>query len=177
VSLFRRREPLHVRLLREGARGEPEPSPRAPWDAAGIHGVPRAREWDLVRTVEAPGLSGERAAFVCVAPGQIVVEEGPSGLEPLAAAVEAGGLAPPFRAEAVRRKDSLWAVAARKVELVSLPDAPGDEIELTRHHDQRTLLVDGERSFGSIPALERAEHVVRARRVQGELWEVEVDPL
>jgi len=176
VTLFRRREPLHVRLAREGTRGEPEPSSRPPWDAAGIHGLARAREWDFVTTVEAPELRGERAVFVCIAPGRLAVEEGPPGLEQLAAAVEAG-LAPPFRAEAVRREGSLWAVAARKVELVSLPGTPGEEIELTCHHGQRTLMIDDERSFGSIPALERAEHVVRARRVEGELWEVETDPL
>jgi hypothetical protein len=43
--------------------------------------------------------------------------------------------------------------------------------------------VDGERVFGSVPELERVgereggAYVVRARRVEGRLWEVEVNPL
>jgi hypothetical protein len=176
VTLFRRREPLHVRLAREGALELGESEPRPPWDAPGIHGLPRVREWDLVTTVADGELVGERASFVCVAPGRFVIEEGPSGVGRLAAAVETG-LKPPFRAEAVRRDGGLWAVAARKVELVSLPSQPGEEIELTSHLGHRTLLVDGERSFGSVPELERSEHVVRAHRLEGELWEVEIASL
>jgi hypothetical protein len=45
------------------------------------------------------------------------------------------------------------------------------------HGGERSLLVDGERSFGGLPALERPEHVVRARRLDGDLWEVETAPL
>jgi hypothetical protein len=45
------------------------------------------------------------------------------------------------------------------------------------HGGERTLLVDGERAFGSVPALERPEHVVRARRIDGDLWEVDEAPL
>jgi hypothetical protein len=176
VSLFRRREPLHVRLARAGEDGGGASSPPVPWDAAGIHGIPRAREWDTVTTVEAPELEGDRADFVCIAPGRIVVLDGPPSPARLAAAVEAA-LAPPFRAEAVRRHGSLWAVAARRVELVALPGLEGEELELASHKGVRTLAVDGERRFGTLPALERDEHVVRARRLEGDLWEVESDPL
>jgi hypothetical protein len=47
----------------------------------------------------------------------------------------------------------------------------------------RELHVDGRRSFGSVPALERLgeaegrEFVVRARRVDGSVWEVEATAL
>ncbi len=167
-----------MRLAREGGvpLGEDAPAAPAPWAAAGIHGLQRPREWDVVTTVEAPEVRGDRAEFVALSRESLVVEEGPDEVEQLAAAVERE-LAPPYRAEAVRRDSGLWAVAARKVELVRLPGVEGDELELSSHGEERTLLVDGERAFGSIVALERPEHVVRARRVEGDTWEVEVDPL
>ena len=63
----------------------------------GIHGVPRAREWDAVVTVEAEGVEGEHARFVAL-PGVLVVEEG-EHVEPLANAVDQVA-AVPYRAEA-----------------------------------------------------------------------------
>jgi hypothetical protein len=45
------------------------------------------------------------------------------------------------------------------------------------------LTADGERAFGSIPELERIgreegdTYVVRASRLDGDLWEVEANPL
>jgi hypothetical protein len=153
-----------------------EEAPRPAWDAAGIHGLQRAREWDVVTTVDAPEVKGERAGFVALSSDEIVVEDGPNDVEPLAEAIERE-LTPPYRAEAVRREAGLWAVAARRIELVELPGVRGRELELATHGDERTLLVDGEREFGSIPALERPEHVTRARRIVGEIWEIEVAPL
>ncbi len=179
MSLFRREEPLHVRLAREGGislDGEAADPRRPPWDAAGIHGLQRPREWDAVVTVEAPEIDAERAVFVVLKGGDLIVEEGPDDLEKLAAGVESE-LAPPFRAEAVRREGGLWAVAARSVAVLDLAGVTGDEIELTMHNGERTLVVDGEPSFGTIPQLERPEHVVRARRLDGALWEVTVDKL
>jgi hypothetical protein len=178
VSLFGRGEPLHVRLAREGGLLlEDEPSPRAPWDTAGIHGLQRPREWDVVLTVAAPEVEGERVRFVALGNGRgVAVEQGPAAVEPLVAAVEAE-LAPPFHAEAVRREGGLWAVAARRIEVRELPGVRGNEIELVVHGGARTLLVDGLPAFGSIAALERPDHVVRARRIAGDLWEVAVDPL
>ena len=177
MGLFRRTEPLHVRLAREGGLvlGD-APPPRAPWDTAGIHGIHRPREWDVVVTVDAPGIEGERAQFVALSRDDLLVEEGPNDLEALASAIE-GRLAPPYRAEAVRRAGDLWAVAARSIEVVDLPGVDGDEIELSVRHGERSLAVDGCRAFGTIPALERPEHAVRARRLDGETWEIAVDPL
>ena len=151
-------------------------APRGPWDIAGIHGVQRARRWDAVVTVETTGIEGERALFVALPDGSLVIEEGSDRLEPLVAAVD-GELSRPYRAEAVRRDRGLWAVAANAIEVVELPGIAGEEIELVSHGSDRTLAIDGERSFGTIAGLERPEHVVRARRIDGSVWEVEADPL
>jgi hypothetical protein len=180
VSLFRRSEPLHVRLAREAglSLGDESAPPRRPppWDAAGIHGLQRLREWDAVLTVEAPGLEGDRARFVALSRDVLLVEEGPDDVEPLAVAIE-GRLAPPYRAEAVRRERDLWAVGARAIEVVELPGVAGNEIELATYGAERTLVVDGQPAFGTIPALERPEQVARARRLDGETWEVVVNKL
>jgi hypothetical protein len=186
MPLFRSREPLHRRLARLGGL---TPEPARPPDllgrlsGAGIHGLHRLREWDAVVTVDAPPLAGERALFVALPDRTILVEEGEGELGPLAEAVETE-LEPPYRAEAVRRHDTLWAVAARALDVVSLADDPGgDEITLTVRNGERELLVDGARTFGSLPALERlaegrfAAYAVRAARLDGNLWEVEVSPL
>jgi hypothetical protein len=167
---------LHVRLAREGGLDQPDADTggvaRPPWDQPGIHGLPRAREWDAVVSVEAPEIPEQRSAFVALPSGDLVVEDGTDQVRALADALERE-LAPPYRAEAVKRDDGFWAVAGRRVEIVELPGVAGNEIELTSHGPERTLLVDGERGFGSIPELERPGHVVRARRVDGDIWEVE----
>jgi hypothetical protein len=183
VGLFRRREPLHERLAREGGLG-PQPLPEAArpgWMETGIHGVQRAREWDSVVTVEAEGVEGDRARFVALADQTLLVEEG-ENVEALADALD--GVPPPYRAEAVRRGESQWAVGIRRIEVVALPDAPeGKELTLTVSADGRTLLVDGAPVFGSLPALEelgeaRGEsYVVQGQRLADDLWEVRVVPL
>ncbi|HEY4346988.1 MAG TPA: hypothetical protein VGM80_05315 [Gaiellaceae bacterium] len=165
-----------MRLAREGGMLDEPERARPPWDAVGIHGVHQARRWDAVVTVDAPELAGDRATFVALTNGELVVEEGPKDVGMLAAAFGQHP-APPYFAEAVRRDRSLWAVAARRIEVVHVPDLAGTEIELTSHAGERTLLVDGERRFGSIPALEHPEHIVRARRITGDAWEIETHPL
>ena len=135
MSLWRRK-PLHERLAEEGGLvEEPAPEPRPSWDAAGIHGVPRPREWDAVAAAEAPDLAGDTVSFTALPDGTLLVDEDldEGALTPLAEAVEAH-LAAPYRAEAVRRGEGRWAVAARRIEVVRLPeDVQGDEIELTSH--------------------------------------------
>ena len=176
MSLFGRREPLHVRLARQGGIPLGDAQPRPLWDAVGIHGLHRLREWDVVAAVDAPALTGDHASFTALPNGDLVIEDGPDDVTPLAAAVEAD-LGPPYRADAIRREGTLWAVAARAIDVVELPGVEGEEIELALRGGERTLAVDGARSFGSIPQLERPEHVVRARRIDGAVWEVTVDPL
>jgi hypothetical protein len=182
-----RREPLHKKLARE-ARLEQEPQqglvdPGPHWGVTGIHGVPRPRRWDAVASAEAPGLTGDEVHFVALPNGDLVVDEDepPDTLAPLADAVEQT-LETPYRAEAVRQNDDVWAVAARRIAVTSFR-ADGDELELVSGEDGRTFTVDGERAFGSVPELERVggsqgkHYVVRASRLDGEAWEIEADPL
>jgi hypothetical protein len=170
--IFRRRT-LNERLLREAGLFEGGEDTRQPWDKAGIHGVHRPREWDDIQTLAAE-LEGERAEFV-VLDDEIIVEYGPRGIETFAQAVS---LDPPYRAEAVKRDDGFWAVAARRIEVVSLPGVEGRELEQAHHDGERVLVIDGQRRFGSIPALERdGDYVVRGRRLGGDRWEIEASLL
>jgi hypothetical protein len=173
--LIFRRESLHEKLAREGGLLEsPGEDTRAPWDKAGIHGVHRPREWDEVAAVDAD-VPGERARFVVLDDDQILVEEGPDDVESL---IDPLSLEPPYRAEGVRRAGGVWAVAARRIEVVELPGVEGTELELSQHAGERTLVVDGERRFGSIPLLEReGDHTIRATRLNGDLWEIEASLL
>ena len=182
MGLFRR-EPLHERLAREGGLVAP-PDPRPAWQETGVHGLQRPREWDTTVTAEAPEVDGDAERFVVLPDGTVLVEDGPdTSLEPLAAAVEQS-LAPPYRARAARQSETLWAVQARRIEVIAIRDGPdGDAVELAQTPDGTTLSVDGARAFGSIPELEQrgeregAEYVVRAERLDGDLWEVRAEPL
>jgi hypothetical protein len=181
VRLFRRREPLHARLAREGGLTAPPPDldPRPRTLEIGIHGLQRPRSWDVTLAAEADGIEGDEAAFVALPDGSLLVEEGPdSSLQALADAVEAE-LRPPYRAHAVRRGRTLWAVQATRIEVLELPGAPdGQTLDVTHAEETTELRVDGERVFGSLPALEERgaregrDYAVHAERLDGDLWEV-----
>jgi hypothetical protein len=187
VGLFSRRPPLHEQLARKGGLDvgyERELDPRPPLLETGIHGIQRARSWDATVTAEAPGITGHEAAFVALPDGSLLVEDGPEeSLEGLAAAVERE-LRPPYRARAARQSDDLWAVQARRIEVIELPNAPdGDTIDLARGEEGTELRVDGERVFGSLPALEERgaregrDFAVHAERLDGDLWELRASAL
>jgi hypothetical protein len=135
--------------------------------------------------VDAPGLRGDMVHFVALADGTVVVEEDEpdEAIRSLSDAIEAR-LAPPYRAEAVRRDAALWGVAGRRITVVSEPGLVGDEAELVLTSSGWNLTVDGRRRLAHVPALEAAgraggsrEAVVRASRLDGDLWEVEAAPL
>jgi hypothetical protein len=183
VGLFRRSKPLHERLAEEGGLVERSASARPPFTGvigeAGIHGVPRQREYDAVVTTDAPDVEGASARFVGLEDGSLLVEEGDGDFTPLADAIEQE-VKRPYRATAVRRGDTQWAVAARKLQVIELPEPDGDEVELAVRGDERILVVDGNRVFGTLPELEalaNGDAVIRAARLDGNLWEVRVDPL
>ena len=196
MGLFRRRKPLHERLADAGgitdALTEPVPSLAADtpgWDGEqrgepGIHGVPRARRWDTVASAEAPTLKGDTVHFVSLADGTLVVDEDePDGaLASLADAVEQA-IPPPYRAEGVRKGPESWAVAASRIAIAQIPGLTGEQAELTSTREGRVLRIDGRTTMGSSRELERlgetegTEYVVLAKRLDGELWEVEATAL
>jgi hypothetical protein len=180
VGLFRRK-PLHQRLAEEGGLVEPSTRPlfTGVIPETGIHGVPRERQYDAVVTTEAPDAEGANARFVGLEDGSLLVEEGDGDLTALADAIEQE-VKRPYRATAIRRSETQWAVAAQGLRVVELPEPGGDEVQLVVSGDERALIVDGNRSFGTFPELEtlgEGDRVIRASRLDGELWEVRVDPL
>jgi len=190
VFFRRRRESLTEKLAREGglpltweSRYAALPPPSIP--EAGITGNHRFREWDATAVADAPELAGDEVEFVVLPDGSVLVDEevGDASLTPLADGIEET-LRPPYRAKAVRRAESTWAVGARTIGVVELrPDVEGDKIELASVGGERTLTVDGGRAFGRIPQLEEVgeargrEYALRAERLDGALWEVDAAPL
>jgi hypothetical protein len=186
VPLFRR-EKLHERLAREAGILDEDPQPADPrpaWVETGIHGLQRPRRWDAVVITDAPDIEASELEFVALADQTVVLDDGleEARIEPL---VEAGEtvVRAPFRAEAVRRSANVWAVAVRAIDVLSLPDTAGKELTLSMHEGSRTLTIDGQPEFGSVPPLERAaeqrldSYVARATRIDGDVWEVSINPL
>ncbi len=156
------------------------------WLAAGITGLARQREWDVVATTEGPGAAGDEVEFVALPDGRIVVETASDDVdaETLAAAL-VQSIEAPYRAVAIRRVD-LWAVGARAIDVVGLDPSPkADDLQLT--WDGTTLSLVSDRmpaDPGRAAALERlargrqqGSYVARAHRLADDLWEVLVLPL
>lgn len=194
-------EPAHERLAREAgidldaettgaSRPEPFPSGEgAPFVGTirepGITGIHRQREWDAVASAEAPDLPGDTVEFTTLPDGTLLVDDAiPDGaLAPLADALEQS-LSAPYRARAVRNDDRVWSVAANAIDVLEVPEEiPGDTVSLAVQGGERTLLVDERPAWESIPTLEdhaaaeHAEFVLYAERLDGDLWEVKVNPL
>ena len=84
------------------------------------------------------------------------------------------------------RRDDLWAVGGSSIEVVQLaPDAQGDDLELTWDGETLALAADGipvdvERA-AALERLaaqrERGPYAARARRLEGDLFEISVLPL
>jgi hypothetical protein len=197
VALFGRK-PLHRRLAEEGGLSlEGDAAPRTPTGhppeldeqffgersltfferLSGEVTAPRPRRWDAVATAEADA-EGAEAAFVALPDGSLLVEDGSAedGLDPLARAVEER-LRPPYRAHAVRQSGRIWAVSATRLRVEEFR-AEGEELELAVTDTEATLTVDGAPSFGTIRELEQigeaegSTYVVRASRLDGDLWEI-----
>ena len=82
----------------------------------------RPRDWDTVASVGAE-LPGNEAHFTALPDGTLLAEEDvPDGSLPsLAEAIEAS-VQPPYRAEAVRRSEGIWAVAARRSQVIEVAE-------------------------------------------------------
>jgi hypothetical protein len=154
--------------------------PAREWLAAGITGLARGREWDAVALADAPETAGEELEFVALPDGRLLADA--VDATPFAAAL-AGAIEPPYRAVAVRR-DDVWAVGGRSIRVFELgAELGGDSVEIVHNADGMSLRVDGIPSNAKVPELEAlgasrfATFVVRAHRLDGALFEVEVEPL
>ena len=191
MGLFRR-ERLHERLAREGGLSEQAPErvaepldvgPPAP-GVPGYHGVQRPRRWDAVVMVEAPELVGDEVAFVVLPDGSVIIDDDlpEPAIEPLAEELD-NVVEAPYRVEAVRRHGQVWAAAARRIEVLEIPDVDGEELMLTMQDGTKTLAIDGRPEFGTVPELERLaserydSYVAEAKRLDGDLFEVRISPL
>ena len=157
-----------------------DPGPH--WGEVGIHGLHRQREWDAVVMVHAPAADGDEQRFVVLDDQRVVGENG-TGDDAGTIAVHIAA-ATPFRARAVRREGTLWAVAVRRIETVELePDPGGSFVELVWDGVERSVRIDGEPTLTGVPVLERigaarsATYVVTAERLAGSTWEIAVAPL
>jgi hypothetical protein len=171
----------------EGLTGVPTPTNRAHplFDVAGMHGIPRNREWDAVTSAEAPELPGDRVEFVALEDGTLFTDDDlpEDSLVPLADALESSVQAP-YHALALRQAVDVWSVAALRVTVVEVPeDVPGDKVDLAVNDGERTILVDDVPAQGDVPSLEQfaaqqfGSFVVHASRLDETLWEVTVLPL
>lgn len=149
----------------------------------GVTGVGPGRTWDAVVAAHAPSLTGTSVTFVALEDGTLVVtEDVPDGsLAPVADQIEEM-VSPPYRAAAARNEGDMWTAVAESVQVVSLSGVEGEELELSVVGGERTLTVDGEGRDRAIPALDaltegQGDVAIRAERVDGELFAVDVFPL
>lgn len=191
MAFWRRDEPVHKKLAKALMNAQaggylahpPELDGSATTGEVGLHGIPRPRRWDAVVTADAE-LPGDEVHFAALPDGTLIVDEDVPGeaLLPLAEAVEEQ-IPRPYRAEATRRRAELWAVGASRIVVARVPEEiDGDTIELAVQDGDRTLTVDGMHAFGTIRSLEELvdampAYVIRAARLDGDLWEVMVTPL
>jgi hypothetical protein len=194
MGFWRREEPLHERLAREGGLDFPRAvhdlagplDPRHPfWQVAGIHGVARAREWDAVVATLAPELPGEELEFVALEDGTLVVDLDlpDDALSPLADAVDEV-LEAPYHVYAHRREGDVWVAAAIVVDVVEVDEEiEGDSIEIVSRDGELMTAIGGELTGRRIEALEALaeedfeSYFLEATRIDERLWEVTVNAL
>lgn len=186
TPFWRREKPLHEQLAERGGLTVPTEATRdvAPWHQSGVHGVARPREFDAVTTVDVEGVPGDDLAFVALDEGTLLLESDHEvDLDPFADAL-AASVEPPYRAIGIRKGERTWALAAKSIQVAQIDDEiGGDTVELAVQADgDRTVLVDGAETFGALPTFEALagglpSYVIRADRIDGDLWEVKVIPL
>lgn len=182
MRLFRRGddETLNDKLLREaGYSSEGAPVEAAPSG----EDDPSAEREKIVFTLDEPDVEGTAHEFVTLADGSMVVDEAAPDISSLADAVEAS-IEPPYRASAVRQDDGNWRVTAHPIAVEKLT-LEGDELELSLLDGVTRFAIDGsETDAVAVPLRlmrvgEQAggDFVVRATRLDGDLWEVRADEL
>jgi hypothetical protein len=147
----------------------------------GLSSVIREDPWDALVSAHAPGLSGVEVRFAVAADGRTIAgsEASPDAVAALGRAV-ARQLDPPFWAIGVPDEGDEWSVAATGAEILELPGATGDEIEVSRVSGNLTCRVDGEESTVRLPPIdallerEGGDAAVVAHRFAGPVWVAEV---
>ncbi len=193
MSWFKREEPLHERFAREGGleleEGDegvpdepllPEPKHRLPeWFEIETLLKQRDDGWDVLATAEAAEIGGDEVEFVALPDGSLIVDEeqGDAPLDSLADAIEQQ-IQRPYRAKGVRKEQRVWAIGARRVDLVELPGIEDDR-ELSVYSGEVTATADGDLVPLERLAAERDldKYIVQAERLDGDLWEVRLGPL
>jgi hypothetical protein len=182
---WRREKPLHQRLAEAGGIAVPGEAARdvAPWHQAGVHGVPRPRQFDAVVSLDIADVRADEIDFVALEDGTVLVDSDDDvDVEPFADALE-DSISPPYRATAVRKGGTTFALAANAITVATIADdVDGDMVELAMRDGESTVRVDGAETSRSLPAFEHLAgdldaYVVRASRLDGDLWEVQVAPL
>ena len=193
MPLFRRRdETLNEKLLREAGYGADGTKPHDASPPTHVSPLPEPHVltyaappgWDAVVVAVAPGLQAPTYDFATVPDGSLIVPETcDEDLAPLADAIESR-LEPPYRAKAVRQNDRQWFVSGRRIEVVQLA-ADGDELALSSVDGDRIFTVDGAPAdpasappeLAALGEREGRDYAVRATLIDGDLWEVQSDPL
>ncbi len=148
----------------------------------GLSPTTRDDPWDTLASASAQGLAGSEVRFARDRDGRTIPggDSAPEALAPLVQAVHSH-LEGPFWAIAVPDDDDdEWVVAATRAEILDLPDAVGNEIEVSRVGSEFTCRVDGEESDGQLPAIdalldrEGGDGAVVAHRFAGSVWVAEV---
>ena len=166
VGLFRRSEPLHERLAREGGLGAPAAARGRP-ARLGRDGHPRrATAARVGRRGDGRGRGGRgRPGALRRAPRRHAPDRGGRGRRTRWPMRSTGSLAPPYRAEAVRRRRTAGRSACAEIEVVELRTDPGgrraDADRARRRADApRRRRLD---ASGRSRALERARRGPRPR--------------
>jgi hypothetical protein len=162
-----------------------------------VTGLARPRRWDATLAVELPELECEPESELWLVAFEDAVVGAPAATpdvhERIAGALDAA-LDRPYEALVVRSSPTAWSVGARRVnaELVRLPGVAAGLVEVALAPDgEITTAVDGRGVEGEVdPALDAAlrelerrgrarfeSFAARADNLDGERWQLTVDPL
>ena len=155
------------------------------WLEAGITGIPRQREWDAVKLVEAPGAAGDELEFVALPDGRVLLESGPDGFDPAPLSTAFRGV---DRASVPRsRTAATRALGGRRPrdQDSRAPACPAGRCARGRAERGRAPGSRGRHALGSTaprargarPRALRARSSCDAQRLVDSLFEVEVEPL
>jgi hypothetical protein len=165
------------------------------WVETGVSGLARPRRFDASALAEVEALRGADLAeveFRVLADGSVLGDVSPEAAVALTAEL---ALDPPYAVQAVRKTELEWAVGAseERSEPVQLPAGiAAATLEVAVPPEgETTVIVDGElepeeirdAELDALRELERIGRerfqafVARADRLEGERWELTVDPL